>query len=303
MEKKTVKNNLSFGLEIKRFVYNNILLNWEIKFARKFFTSNYYKKLKTLLQRYDNSYRGIKKGLITQEEIDMIIDEQASVTDSKAAIDKMLSYRITKENLNDTEHLYHYGTRTCLRLFNHFENEINSLANIGARFDLAFDYLSKQYSNKTFYSIDFMKDMALLNEPLEPTSNWQFLSGYGYDFLKEENFNPDVVFFNGTTVLMRRKELNEFMRIMAKKVKFIVLSESCFPNKKSLNFFDAYNFESLDQNYTSIVGYAALYQHNYIHILESFGFEVEYAEIFPFTPRQHISSYDTIQIIAKNTNI
>lgn len=155
-----------------------------------------------------------------------------------------------------------------------------NICNIGAYYCGAdFEFLNSNKDAKV-YALDF-GDMDKLNK--EINHNRLFLySGYPLESLEnilgqKGEYFFDYIIFTRTAVLMNKNELNEYMKVIrkiSKKIAFLEVVDISTINRRILN----YDSISLDE---PIKMYGGMYIHNYIKLIEHFGFECTDSYILP----------------------
>lgn len=224
----------------------------------------------------------LNSGPLTEEAIMEIRLAQESKVG--AMIEERVNCRISPSELRRTEMKDLRMQGRVAKLVDHLilkDPEIKSVANIGARIDLASDVLSKLHPQVNFYSIDFQRNLAEHNAMLEPSGNWHFKSGYALDIFESGHFSVDLVFFNGTAFLLNNKEIDALIAAFSNsKVKYIVFNEAYFP-EFSWCTLSIIRPEKIPHNRPFISGNSGQYMHNYPAKCREHGYNGMISDLLP----------------------
>ncbi len=280
---------------IKAKAFKKKTFLYEIVFKLKYLLGNLARKnhyLKILLSNpigyhldHNKFVRNRLKGVLTEDEVnELVAFQEEKVTKDCLKRDKLT---LTPDDLKHPENLstYQKSVLLCRDLLNK-DPSIKTLANIGARVDVIFSFLAQHFPEKTFYSVDFQRNLVEHNQYLVQSPNWHFKSGYAIDLFKQ-GFKADVILVSSTMVLFRYGELCEYFRLMSENAKYIVINDSWWLMKKP---------EELPKNEPIVSGIHHAYHYNYPAILARYGFEVVSSEIVD-APNMLV-----LQLIAKNMN-
>jgi hypothetical protein len=156
---------------------------------------------------------------------------------------------------------------------------LKSVVNIGAFFAYVDHRLAVAHPNLSFTAVDLVPGMAQFNAE-NAAPNLSFVSGYALDMFEAGQLPADVVTFSATAAEIKNRELREYMRVIAKSTKYLILSEPiyalpgsriCDPGSVSLEkSVPAYiQPDSLPHRRGPIA-----YVHNYRAMLEASGYKV-----------------------------
>ena len=177
-------------------------------------------------------------------------------------------------------------------------SEIHSVVNIGAFVDTQCAYLAPRYTEISFLSVDRYGDINRLNAFLPQSPNWTFRAGYPLDMLADGSLSADLFFMTSTSVCCPHRELAAYIKLFAKRCKFLVFNEPWWPSLTSLNLFKIPRPEEINPN-RPLIGLAYFnFQNNYIFFLEKHGFKVKTSRIVPTAGG---SLWYTLQIVAENS--
>ena len=176
------------------------------------------------------------------------------------------------------------------------------VCNIGAFYCGADVEYLKSHKNSQVYALDF-GDMEKLNRNINHERLFLY-SGYPLQSLekilnKKGEHYFDFVTFTRTAVLMNANELQEYMDIirkLAKNVAFFEVIDTSTLNNRVLNY-DAITIEE------PIKMYSGMYIHNYIKLIEKFGFRCSNAKIVPpgSFPGESANGHHMICVVGTST--
>lgn len=257
---------------------------------------NSWKKAGADYEQFVEFSQNKQNGPLSKERIDQITKWQVNaVNDSNAQLRS--EALITDEILDQPREgltMQNKGTRLLYDALNKFQDNIKTVANIGSRVDTTLTYLAPKFPDIHFTSVDFQPNLKELNRYLPQFENRSYLSGYALNLMREEKLKSDLVFMTSTSVLFNNKELNAFFDEFSRSVKFVVLNEPWWPKVKSLNFLKIVKPENIPPETPYCAGVYSNYHHNYIHKLESRGYEIISSEIVLSK-----GIYSALQIVAK----
>ena len=185
-----------------------------------------------------------------------------------------------------------------------YKNVIGSdpatVCNIGAFYCGAdYEYLNSHAKSKV-YALDF-GDMEKLNQNIKHKRLFLY-SGYPLDslgnLLKEKGeYFFDYVIFTRTAVLINKNELKEYMNVickLAKNVAFLEVVDISTLDKRTL-YYDSISIDN------PLKMYSGMYIHNYIRLIEKFGFRCTKAEILPpgSFPNESANGHHLICVVGK----
>lgn len=255
MTKKPIILKRSFANYISNIFWHNIgkLIN------RCVVAYNIYKSKNS--QIYNRSYSRLLPELL--EEKDSYVDSEGY---------EYKNVHISSSSPKDSSQYYLY------------KNIIGSspafVCNVGAFYCGADVEYLKSHENSRVYALDF-GNMEKLNRHIKHERLYLY-SGYPLESLekilseKGEHFF-DYVTFTRTAVLMNKNELKEYMSVISKLAKNVAFFEVIDISTLNIRTLD-YDKITVDQ---PIKMYSGMYIHNYIKLVESYGFRCVDATILP----------------------
>jgi hypothetical protein len=169
---------------------------------------------------------------------------------------------------------------------------INTVANIGAQFDIISCFLSHKYPDIKFISLDFPQSLAELNKLLPQHPNWSFITGYPLEKLSQ--IKAGLVILSGTALLIRNPELRAYFARLSAHTNYIIISEPYYFPERKINIARPTLPESLDPR-QSLVLLGGSYLHNYPAILNEYGYETA---LYTITGNSAKSPFYNLHIVA-----
>lgn len=190
--------------------------------------------------------------------------------------------------------MQHRGTALLLEVL-HKRSNIASVANIGARVDVASAYLAPCFPKIKFVSVDFQPNLREQNTLLGDFSNRDYLSGYALNLIQSGQLRTDLVFMTSTSVLFNASELDAYIQAFSdSKVSTIVLNEPWWPLGLLLK-----PPESVSPGMPYCSGVHGNYHHNYIASLTKWGYSVIKSTLEP----TNVDGMWCLQIVAVKEQI
>lgn len=212
----------------------------------------------------------IDAGPLSKEVVDQLTSMQVSKVDGDYL--KRQALKISDADLacpRSQMPMQHRGAALLLEVL-HQRPKIASVANIGARIDVASAYLAPRFPGVRFLSVDFQPNLREQNALLGEYSNRDYLSGYALNLIHSGQLRVDLVYMTSTSVLFNASELDAYIQAFdVAKVGAIVLNEPWWPLGPLLKCP-----ESVAPDRPYISGAHGSYHHNYIAGLAKRGFEV-----------------------------
>jgi hypothetical protein len=285
-----MKTKISVPLSV--YVRNN--LNW-----------NGRTKLKMLLGMPSTPKMAIKgseerkqRGPLTEASLKAQTDAQVRKVGKTAEI--RAKHLITDESLTKPPvalPMQHKGAALLKRALEQFP-EVRTVANIGARVDLALAYLAPKFPEVKFTSVDLQLNIEEHNASLPQAPNWDFLGGYPLHLFDEGRLQADLMFMTSTASIINNREFDLYVEAFEKRAKVVVLNESWWPDLKSTGLtIRRPETVPVDNPYCS--GAHGTYHHNYVAKLEQHGYKVISSEILPTS---EFGSY-CLQVVARHRSL
>ena len=177
-----------------------------------------YKEYRRILAHYEKFYEHSRTDQVSDEEIQMWSSRHAG-GDNNVVKERRELFQ--KTPLNQTMH----GIVADLidRTIAH-DPSVRSVLEVGVYYGYVIDHLAGKYPEVEFSGIDLARTTPEINAEFG-RKNLRFLVGYALDLLETGELASDVVFFNNTATRFRIYEMKRFLRAIAKKGRYVVLSE------------------------------------------------------------------------------
>jgi hypothetical protein len=243
----------------------------------------------------------MRSGPLSQSKINAMNQSEKEIVDASYLL-RSETYKIVKKDIEaEMSSIADYRIRCAkiaYELIHKNKHSIKTVANIGARVDSINDFLSQEFPNIEFISIDFQDNLETHNSLFTTRDNWKMLSGYAYSLIKEGDVKADFIFMNATSSLFNTKELDSYIEEMAKNTKFLFFCRNWWPKNKELIPGRVIPPEDIPIEAGFCAGSYSEYHNNYIGILEKYGYTVISSQIIP-TPGK--TSFN-LQVLAEHAD-
>ncbi len=212
----------------------------------------------------------INAGPLSKEVVVKLTTIQVAKVDSDYL--KQSALKISDEDLacpRNQMPMQHRGAALLLEVLSQ-SPKISSVANIGARVDVASAYLAPRFPHISFVAVDFQPNLREQNALLGEFSNLNYLSGYALNLFKSGQLRVDLVYMTSTSVLFNASELDAYIQAFDEaNVSAIVLNEPWWPVGPLLK-----RPESVAPENPYCSGVFGHYHHNYIAGLTKWGYQL-----------------------------
>ena len=194
---------------------------------------------------------------------------------------------------------YLQATSFLDRLLIEKSQEISNVVNVGCGLDNISEWLARHHPKVHFVSNDTMQDLEEIHRDLLPSykerTNWQCVSGYQHDLLREGKLKGDLFYTKSTMAGVYPSELEDYVALLSGVTKYVYFLESWDQPVNTINLFRLVRPEDVDVRKAFLSG-SGFYYHNFIAIFQKYGFEVLTSELYP-------GPTYTLNILAKNRNL
>jgi len=299
-------NKTTVKISLFKILYVSIFSGFRIRCNLILGKLNLRKKSKYLYEFYQSKKKIMNQGELPEEIINewknynySLLTPRVERTINKTNITDDIVENSSKLTVNNSKHQRVAGFLDDL--FKEKDNNIKTVAHIGARIDTISNYFSKKYKDITFHSVDLQTNLKELNLTLGSRKNWIVHNDYALKLFKKQEIRPDMVIMISTSPKFNNKELYEYIKAYKELgVRFLLFFEPWWALPLSFNTLMIKKPEDLDSNYSPIGGLTADFHHNYISVLNKYNFSPVVCELRNYVGEKH---YHDLYIFAVDESL
>src|SRR5262249_18924003 len=269
-------------------------LRWNVRMMLGSFAArlqgpiNEYVEYRRIHAHYEKFYENSRTDRLSDEEIDMWSTRINSENHIK---DRRELFQTTP--VNQTAHGIVVDLIDSLI---EYDPSVHSVLEVGVYWGYVLNHLACKYPEVEFTGIDLARDTPVFNAEFKQ-KNVHFIAGYALDMLEQEKVASDVVFFNATATRFRVNEMKRFLRAIAKKGCYVVVSEPLIHLPGGL-VIDPARLPLNESRPTTLTSpeWPPQYVHNYKGLAEEAGFKILHYRVYEPTFWRGIHRIDLVAV-------